>query len=82
LLKAAELAARLLGVVDYLKSIPYDLKYYRLLMPESICRKHSVTIRNLWDRARGEPKNNFYDVVLEVAAMARQNLKLLQKLKS
>jgi hypothetical protein len=36
--------------------------------------KHNVTIRNLWERVEGKPRDELFDVVLEVAAFARQHL--------
>lgn len=56
---------RCLGVVDYLRQLPHDLSKYRLKLPLDLCAKHEVNIRNLWDRNKGEPKEELYDVVLE-----------------
>lgn len=74
LFTVAEYAGRCLGTVDYIKQIPYDLTKFRLKMPQDICAKHSVFIRNLWNRQYGTPKEELYDVVLEVASYARENL--------
>lgn len=65
LFKAAEYAGRCLGTTDYIRQIPYDLGKYRIKMPLDICSKHSVSIRNLWNRQYGTPKEELYDVVLE-----------------
>jgi len=43
-------------------------------MPEDINRKHNVSVRNLWDRVLGKPKDELFDVVLEVASYAKQSL--------
>ena len=65
LFEAAEYAGRCLGTVDYIRQIPYDLQRYRLKMPQDICDKHLVSIRNLWNRVYGKPKEELYDVILE-----------------
>lgn len=51
-------------------------------MPEDILRKHNINVRNLWNRVEGKPKDELYDVVLEVAAFSKKCLdeaKLLNK---
>ena len=68
------LVGRSLGIIDYIKRIPYNLQKYRLYMPEDINRKHNVSVRNLWDRVLGKPKDELFDVVLEVASYAKQSL--------
>ena len=65
LFTAAEYAGRCLGVTDTIRQIPFDLNKYRLKMPADICSKHGVSVRNLWDRQKGTPKEEIYDVVLE-----------------
>lgn len=71
LLKAVEHIGIAVGIVDYLRRIPFGLKKYRLYLPNDICEKHSVSLRNLWERVEGKPKDELFDVVLEVAAYAR-----------
>lgn len=63
--KAAEYAGRCLGTIDYIRQIPHDLAKYRMKMPVDIANKHSVSVRNLWDRVNGRPKEELYDVILE-----------------
>ena len=65
LIQVAEYAGRCLGVLDIIKNIPHDLSKYRLRLPADICTKHSVNIRNLWERVNGRPRDELYDVVLE-----------------
>jgi hypothetical protein len=65
LFAAAEFAGRCIGVTDTIRMIPYDLSRYQLKMPHDICAKHGVSVRNLWDRQKGTPKEELYDVVLE-----------------
>lgn len=43
-------------------------------MPEDIMRKYSVNVRNLWDRVEGKPKDDLFDVILEVTAFAKKCL--------
>lgn len=59
-----------MGTVDYIKSIPYDLGKFRLKMPQDICQKHAVSVRNLWNRQYGTPKEELYDVVLEYESVS------------
>jgi len=33
--------------------------------------KHAVTLTNLWDRIKGQPKDELFDVVLEVATYSK-----------
>ena len=54
-----------IGIVEQLKLIPFDLKMYRLRMPEDVCSRHNINIRNAWDRLNTKPKDDFFDVVLE-----------------
>lgn len=65
LFTAAEYAGRCLGVTDAIRQIPYDLSRYHLKMPQDLCTKHGISLRNLWDRQKGMPKEELYDVVLE-----------------
>ncbi|EGR30252.1 hypothetical protein IMG5_136840 [Ichthyophthirius multifiliis] len=74
LIECAQSVGRCLGILDYIKRIPYNLRKYRLYMPEEINRKHNVSVRNLWDRINGKPKDQLFDVILEVAAYAKQSL--------
>lgn len=43
-------------------------------MPEDILRKNNVSVRTLWDRVEGRPKDELFDVVLEVAAYSKKCL--------
>ena len=73
-MKAVEHVGIAVGIVDYLRRIPIGLKKYRLYLPSDVCAKHNVTIRNLWERVEGKPRDELFDVVLEVAAYAREHL--------
>ncbi|KAL4470689.1 hypothetical protein ABPG72_001800 [Tetrahymena utriculariae] len=72
--QAASSVGRCLGIIDYIRRIPYNLRKYRLYMPEDINRKYNVSVRNLWDRVEGKPKDQLFDVVLEVASYAKKSL--------
>ena len=73
LLRIVELASRGSGIVENLRSIPYSLRKYKLFLPIDLQIKHSITMQNLWDRINGKPREELFDLVLEVAAFARQN---------
>jgi hypothetical protein len=49
-MKCVELVGRSIGIVDFIKRIPYNLKKYRLYMPDDICQKYNVSVRTLWNR--------------------------------
>lgn len=49
-------AGRAIGVCDYIKRVPYNLRTYRLYLPNEITQKHNVSARNLWDRIHGKPR--------------------------
>ncbi|CAD8050868.1 unnamed protein product [Paramecium sonneborni] len=69
-----ELSSQAVGITDYLRRVPFTLQNYKLNLPEDIKFKHSINVRSLWDRIRGEPKEELYDAVLEVAAFARTQM--------
>jgi phytoene/squalene synthetase len=80
-------AGRAIGVCEYIKRVPYNLRTYRLYLPDEITKKHNVSVRNLWDRIHGQPREQYllrlfrlFDVVLEVAAYARECLLRAKKL--
>jgi hypothetical protein len=56
------------------KRVPYTLRKYKLLIPEDIKIRHSISVRTLWNRIEGKPKEELYDAVLEVSAFARNYL--------
>ena len=63
-------------MIDYIKKVPFTLKRYKLYLPEDIMRKvpkvtnfdwqHNVSVRNLWNRIEGKPKEELFDVILEL----------------
>lgn len=52
-------AGRAIGICEYIKRVPANLRGYRLYMPTEIANKHNVTIRTLWDRTHGKPKEEY-----------------------
>lgn len=54
--EVAMLAGRAIGICDYIKRIPYGLRNYRLYMPTEITAKYNLTVRTLWDRIHGIPR--------------------------
>ena len=71
----AEQLGRSYGILDFVKKIPYSLRYHKVNMPIDLMEKHNVSLRNLWDRVYGKPNEDLFDVVLEVSAYARMHLK-------
>jgi len=72
----SEHAGKCIGMLDFIKRVPFTLKRYKLFLPEDIMRKHNVSVRNLWNRIDGKPKDELFDVILEVAAHAKKHLEL------
>ena len=72
------------GIVDFIRRVPFSLKKYRLYLPQDVMAKvihklskifkHNINVRNLWERIEGKPKDELFDVILEVAAYARLHL--------
>ena len=44
---------RCIGIVSYLRRIPYGLRNYRFLVPNDILSKYNLSTKNIWDRTRG-----------------------------
>ena len=72
--ETVEHVSRAVGMLDMVKRIPYTLRKYKLLIPEDIKSKHSISVRTLWNRIEGKPREELYDAVLEVAAFSRKSL--------
>jgi hypothetical protein len=50
LLECARLVSTALGIIDYLKRIPFGLRKLKLYLPHDVMDKYNVNIRNLWNR--------------------------------
>jgi NADH dehydrogenase [ubiquinone] 1 alpha subcomplex assembly factor 6 len=70
----AEQLGRCYGILDYVRKIPFSLRYHRVTVPQDLLDKHNLTLRNMWDRVYGKANEDLFDVVLEVAAYAREHL--------
>eukprot|EP01017_Pseudomicrothorax_dubius_P038851 TRINITY_DN5887_c0_g1_i1.p1 TRINITY_DN5887_c0_g1~~TRINITY_DN5887_c0_g1_i1.p1 ORF type:complete len:323 (-),score=56.10 TRINITY_DN5887_c0_g1_i1:24-992(-) len=73
LITAASHLGKCLGILDYIRIIPFNLRKYKLFLPVDVLARHNVSVRNLWNRVEGTPKEELYDVILEVAAHARMH---------
>lgn len=73
---AASHLGRALGICDVLKKTPYYLAVHRGYIPTDILMKHNLFFDRIWSRIGGEGivVDEFYDVVLEIAAYARKHL--------
>lgn len=63
--KLIELVSRVVGILETVKHVPYDLKFYKLRLPADLCDKYHLNARNLWNRNDGVPKDELKDAVLE-----------------
>ena len=67
---------RAIGICDVLKKTPYYIATNRGKLPLDIMARHNVFNDRIYSRVGGESivMDEFYDVVLEVAAYARKHL--------
>merc|ERR1719272_2649785 len=67
---------RALAICDILKKTPYYLGVSRGYIPVEVLHKHNLFYDRIWMRNGGEGlvKEEFFDVVLELAAYARKHL--------
>lgn len=73
---------RALGICDVLKKAPYYIAVQRDYIPVDILMKHNVQQDKIYRRQDKESiiAEEFYDVVLEVAAYARKHLQIAREL--
>lgn len=83
--KHANLAAshlgRALGICDILKKVPYYLAVHRGYLPAEVLLRHNLYYDRIWDKIGGEAivVDEFYDVMLEMAAYAKKHLEAARK---
>lgn len=79
---AASHIGRALGICDVLKKTPYYLAVHRGYLPTEILNKHNLFYDRIWSRQGGEAivADEFYDVVLEMAAYAKKHLEAARKI--
>lgn len=73
---------RCLAICDILKKTPYYLGVGRGYLPIEILNKHNLFYDRIWSRTGGEAivADEFYDVVLEIAAYARKHLQAAKQI--
>lgn len=72
---AASHIGRGVGMVDCLKKMPALQRMNVNQLPVDLVHKYGASMINLWDR-HGNVKDQFYDVVLEVAAYAKRHIEI------
>ena len=76
-LTAASHIGRCLGICDVIKKVPYYLGVHRGYLPHDILLKNNVYFDRLWTKSKdGKMSEEFYDVILEIAAYAKKHLEL------
>ncbi|CDW87483.1 nadh dehydrogenase complex assembly factor 6 precursor [Stylonychia lemnae] len=76
-LSAASHLGRCIGLCDVIKKIPFYLAKNRGYMPNELLLKHNLHFDKIWDsRREGIVQEEFFDVILEVAAYAKKHLEL------
>jgi len=68
-MECVELVSRSIGIMEFIRRVPYNLRNYEIYLPEDIMFKHNVNPKNLWDRNRGKPHPDLNDVVLEYSSV-------------
>lgn len=73
---AASHVGRAVGICDVIKKSPYYLAVHRGYLPMDILLKHNLFQDRIWNKTGGESiiVDEFYDVVLELAAYAKKHL--------
>ena len=69
---------RAYGICDIIKKSPFYIANARTMMPLDIMARHDVVTDRIYSRTGGESivKEEYYDVVLEVASYARKHLQI------
>ena len=76
-LTAASHIGRCLGICDVIKKLPFYLGVHRGYLPQDLLLKNNVYFDRMWSKNfDGILSEEFYDVVLEVAAYAKKHLEL------
>jgi NADH dehydrogenase [ubiquinone] 1 alpha subcomplex assembly factor 6 len=74
---AASHLGRCLGICDVIKKSPHMLAINRNQFPTELLLKHELYFDRIWDKQQeGMVREEFYDVLLEVAAYAKKHLEL------
>ena len=82
-LTAASHIGRCLGICDILKKLPFYLAVHRGYLPQDILLKNNVYFDRMWSKNfDGIMNEEFYDVVLEIAAYAKKHLEVGRSLQS
>lgn len=73
---AASHVGRALGICDVIKKTPYYLAVHRGYLPVELLLKHNLHADKIYSRIGGEGivAEEFFDVVLEMAAYAKKHL--------
>lgn len=73
---AASHVGRCLGICDVIKKSPYLLAVHRGYLPVELLLKHNLFFDKIVSKHGGEGivKDEFYDVILEMAAYAKKHL--------
>ncbi|CAI2372567.1 unnamed protein product [Moneuplotes crassus] len=80
--KAASHMGRCMGIIDVLKKMQYFLINHRSYLPSDILLKHNLFFDRIYNpRVEGLVADQFYDVVLEIAAHAKKHLEVSRTFK-
>lgn len=75
---------RCIGICDVLRKAPYYIGVRRNYIPLDVMTRHNCFSDKIYNRVGGESESvivdEFYDVVLEVAAYARKHLHIAREM--
>mmetsp|Transcript_30163 Transcript_30163/g.22419 ORF Transcript_30163/g.22419 Transcript_30163/m.22419 type:complete len:113 (+) Transcript_30163:132-470(+) len=72
---AASHIGRSIGICDIIKKVPFYIAKHRTYIPNEILEKNNLYFDKIWNpRVEGLITEEFYDVILEVAAYAKKHL--------
>ena len=76
-LTAASHIGRCLGICDVIKKVPFYLAVHRGYLPHDVLVKNNVSFERMWSKNfDGIMAEEFYDVILEIAAYAKKHLEI------
>ena len=73
---------RCLGICDVIKKVPYLLAMHRGYIPTEVLLKHNLFFDRIYSKLGGEAivADEFYDVLLEIAAYAKKHLEVARSI--
>ena len=65
LIEVVETVAGASGLIEMVRMVPQDLRNGRIRLPITVCSKHNLSFKTIYDKNTGVPSNDLFDAVLE-----------------